>query len=132
VRFSTWWLRRYTRRVDPRYTTLRDSEVTMELWEHAIVVDERGWRALRATTGLVGRTMAAMPRDWSWRRAALAGEGYPGVPAVRLLGGRQRSHFWVPLQKGHLFDQTNGMLERERALASRRGRLGATGSTPPM
>jgi hypothetical protein len=128
VRFATWWLRRYTRRVDPRFTALRASEVTFELWEHGIAADERGWSPPRAAAGLLLRTLVAMPRDWSWRRSALEGVGHPAVPAVRLLGRRQRSHFWVPLQQGHIFDQTNGMIESETALPYERGPFGRAGN----
>jgi hypothetical protein len=128
VRLSTWWLHRYTHGVDPRYSELRGSEVTFELWEHAIAVDERAWTTARATTGLVLRTVLAMPRDWFWRRLALQDAGHPAVPVVRLLGRRQRPHFWVPLQQGHIFDQTNGMIEPEQALPLEQGRFGATGN----
>ena len=68
ARLATWWLRCYTRRVDPRYSELRVSEVTFELWEHGIAADEHGWSAARAGASLVTRTVAAMPRDWTWRR----------------------------------------------------------------
>ena len=132
VRFATWWLHRYTMRVDPRFAELRESEVTIELWEHGIAVDGRAWSPLRATAGLVGRTIAAMPRDWSWRRRALTGVGHPAVPVVRLLGPRHRPHFWVPLQQGHIFDQTNGMIESETALPHEDGLYGRTGNSPRM
>jgi hypothetical protein len=130
VRFATWWLRRYTHMVDPRFTELRESEVTIELWEHGIAADERGWSSPRAAGGLLVRTVVAMPRDWSWRRAALAGEGYPAIPVVHLLGRRHRPHFWVPLQQGHIFDQTNGMIEAETALPYERGTFGRAGNAP--
>lgn len=128
VRFSSWWLRSYTRNVDPRYIARRESEVSFELWEHADVVEDRGWSAFRATAGLLIRTMAAMPRDWSWRRIAVLDDGYPGVPVGRLLGRRHRPHVWIPLQQGHIFDQTNGMIEAEQALPFDRGRLGTRGN----
>lgn len=132
VRFSTWWLRCYTRRVDPRYTELRESEVTFELWEHGIAADEHGWSSLRATAALVTRSVAAMPRDWTWRRQALESEGHPAIPVVRLLGRRHRPHFWVPLQQGHIFDQTNGMIEPEQALPHDSGAFGSAGNSPRM
>jgi hypothetical protein len=130
VRFATWWLHTYTRGVDPRFAELRESEVTIELWEHGIAADERGWSALRAAAGLLLRTLAAMRRDRSWRRAALVGVGHPAIPAVRLLGRRHRPHFWVPLQQGHVFDQTNGMIESETALPYERGTFGRAGNAP--
>ena len=132
VRLSTWWLNQYTTGIDPRYATLRGSEVTFELWEHAIAADERGWTAFRATTGLVTRTVLGMPRDLSWRRLALQGAGHPAIPVARLLGRRQRPHFWVPLQQGHIFDQTNGMIAPERALPFERGPLGTAGNSPRL
>ena len=132
ARFSTWWLRCYTRRVDPRYTELRESEVAFELWEHGIAADEHAWSAARATVTLVTRTVAAMPRDWSWRRRALLDDGHPAVPVVRLLGRRHRPHFWVPLQQGHIFDQTNGMIEAEQALPFERGAFGQAGNSPRL
>src|SRR3954453_9720762 len=130
LRLSNWWLRRYTKDVDPRYTELRGSEVTFELWEHAIAVDERAWTPFRAMTGLVSRTVLGVPRDLTWRRLALEGAGHPAIPVARLLGRRHRSHFWVPLQQGHIFDQTNGMIEPERALPYERGPLGGAGNSP--
>jgi hypothetical protein len=130
VGFATWWLHTYTRRVDPRFTELRQSEVTIELWEHGIAVDERHWSSPRAAAGLLIRTVAAMPQDWTWRRSALAGVGHPAVPVVRLLGRRHRPHFWVPLQQGHIFDQTNGMIESETALPYERGPFGRAGNAP--
>ena len=133
ARFSTWWLRCYTRRVDPRYTELRESEVAFELWEHGIAADDHGWSSLRATGALVMRTVAAMPRDWSWRRQALEDEGHPAVAVARLLSRRHRPHFWVPLQQGHIFDQTNGMIEPERALPHESGAFGSSaGNSPRM
>ncbi len=133
VRFSMWWLRAYTRSVHPRYTQLRESEVTFELWEHGMAADEHGWSSARATVALVTRTVAGMPRDRSWRRQALEDEGHPSVPAVRLLGRRHRPHFWVPLQQGHIFDQTNGMIEPERALPYDSGAFGSSaGNSPRM
>jgi hypothetical protein len=130
VRFATWWLGQYTRQVDPRFRELRESEVTIELWEHGIAADEHGWSSLRAAAGVLVRTLVAMPQDWSWRRSAMTGVGHPAVPVVRLLGRRHRPHFWVPLQQGHIFDQTNGMIESETALPYERGMFGRTGNAP--
>lgn len=130
VRLSTWWLQRYTGRVDPRYTEVRESELTFELWEHGMAADEHGWSTARATAGLVARTVLGMPRDWSWRRRALEETGLPAVPVARLLGRRHRPRFWVPLQQGHIFDQTNGMIEPEKALPYYGGPLGTPGNSP--
>jgi hypothetical protein len=130
VRLSTWWLRHYTRRVDPRYAELRESELAFELWEHGMAADGHGWSAARATAGLVARTVLGAPRDWSWRRRALDESGYPAVPITRLLGRRHRPRFWVPLQQGHIFDQTNGMIEPEKALPFESGPLGRAGNWP--
>ena len=130
VRLSTWWLQRYTRRVDPRYTEVRESELTIELWEHGMAADEHGWSVARATAGLITRTVLAAPRDWSWRRRALEEAGYPALPVARLLGRRHRPRFWVPLQQGHIFDQTNGMIAPETALPYDPGPLGRAGNSP--
>ena len=116
ARLATWWLARYLRGVDPRFAATRESEVTFELWEHGIAADERAWSVPRAVSGLVVRTIAGAPRDWWWRRRALVGAFYPAEPSVRLIGRRHRPHFWVPLQQGHIFDQTNGMIAPEQAI----------------
>jgi hypothetical protein len=130
VRFATWWLRTYTRRVDPRFTERRESDLTIEIWEHGIAADERRWSPPRAAAGLLIRTVAGMAQDWSWRRSALDGVGNPAVPVAHLLGRRHRPHFWVPLQQGHIFDQTNGMIEAETALPYERGTFGRAGNSP--
>jgi hypothetical protein len=116
ARFATWWLARYTDGVDPRFAETRTSDVTIELWEHGIAADERGWSIARATGGLVVRTVVGAPHDWWWRRKAQVGVFYPAMPPVKLLGRRHRQHFWVPLQQGHIFDQTNGMIAPEQAI----------------
>lgn len=114
-RFATAWLGLYTRSVDPRYASDRSAAVEFELWEHAMVADGR-WSATRAAVSLVLRTAAGMPRDLAWRHAVRA-ELAPGSrPPVHLLARRNRQRFWVPLQAGHVFDQTNGMIEPEQAL----------------
>jgi hypothetical protein len=102
------WLKVYTRHLAPGLAAERASEVEFELWEHALVADAR-WSPPRAATSLVLRTTAGVPRDLSWRRAARTDLSLTALPPVRLLGRRHRPRFWVPLQAGHVFDQTNGM-----------------------
>lgn len=116
ARLATWWVGRYTSGVDPRFAATRQSEVAFELWEHGIAADEHRWSAARATGGLIARTLAGASRDWWWRRRALVGAWYPAARPVRLIGRRHRQHFWVPLQQGHVFDQTNGMISPEQAI----------------
>jgi hypothetical protein len=129
LRFATWWLRRYTRGVDPRFAADRESEVMFELWEHAIATDQH-WSATHAAASLALRTAAGIPRDWSWRRTALRDGDAPALLPVRPLIRRGRRRFWVPLQDGHVFDQTNGMIEPEKALPHEPGNdsLGAAGN----
>jgi hypothetical protein len=116
LRFATWWLRRYTRGVDPRIAEDREAEAAIELWEHADVADTANWSGPHAAATLVVRTAAGMSRDWSWQRATIESGGPPPLSPIRLVSRRRRSHFWVPLQQGHVFDQANGMMEPEKAL----------------
>jgi hypothetical protein len=128
ARLVTWWLHRYTHGVDPRFVETRQSEVEFELWEHGIAADEHRWSGVRAAGGLLTHTIAGAPHDLWWRRLALAGPWYPAVPSVRLLSPRHRGRFWVPLQQGHIFDQTNGMIAAEQAIPYDPG-PGAFGTT---
>jgi hypothetical protein len=130
VRFASWWLRYYTRGVDPRFASDRQSEVSFELWEHALVADRRHWSGPHAATAVVLRSTAGMMRDWSWRRAARTEGAVLPVARVRLVSRRRRPRFWVPLQEGHTFDQTNGMIEPEKAIPYERGggSFGAAGN----
>lgn len=130
VRYATWWLRRYTRGVDPRYAADRESQVAFELWEHALVADGRKWSGPHAAAAIVVRSTTGMPRDWSWHRAVRRDAGPIPLAPVRLLSRRRRPRFWVPLLEGHTFDQTNGMIDPEKALPYERGNgsLGAAGN----
>jgi hypothetical protein len=112
---TTTWLRLYTRSVDPRYAAERVSEVEFELWEHALVADQR-WSPAHAAMSLAFRTTAGAPRDLSWRHAARFEPSRVALSPVHLLGRRSRQRFWVPLQAGHVFDQTNWMIEPEKAM----------------
>lgn len=129
LRYATWWLRHYTRSVDPRLAAERESEVTFELWEHALAADQR-WSSIHAAVSLALRTTAGMGRDLAWRRAARVEGNAPILPPVHLLIRRGRQRFWVPLRDGHVFDQTNGMIEPEKALPYEGGNdsLGAAGN----
>lgn len=130
LRFVTWWLRLYTGRVDPRIADSREAEVTFELWEFAAVADRRRWSGAHAGTTLVARTVLGMPRDMSWRRAAVRDGIPPNGAPVRLVSRRRRVRFWVPICYGHTFDQTNGVIEPERAVAYERdsGSFGPAGN----
>ena len=130
TRLATAWLGRYTQDVDPRYARERTADVEFELWEHALVADRR-WSPAQAAVALALRTAAGMPRDLSWRHAVRAGVSPARSAPVHLLSRRDRPRFWVPLQQGHVFDQTNGMIEAESALPYERPNdsFGAAGNT---
>lgn len=107
-RLALWWLRRYTRSVDPRAAFDRTLEVELELWEHAIVADRRS-SAVPAAASLLLQTAAGVPQDLRWRRAVLTEPLAWLPPPVRPMVRQHRERFWVPLRAGHVFDQTNGM-----------------------
>lgn len=107
-RFAQWWLRRYTRGVASLRAAGRSTELAFELWEHAAAAERDGWSGIRAAVSLVGRTVAGAPRDLRWRR--IQDDAAPTV-VVHLIGRRRRPRSWVPLQHGHVFDQTNGLAE---------------------
>ena len=111
----TTWLRRCARGVDPRFAADRTTAVQFELWERAYVADQR-WRPTGAAIGLVLRAAAGGPRDLTWRRAVRSGEFPDMFPPVPLLSPRSRQRLWVPMQFGHVFDQTNGLAESEEAV----------------
>ena len=112
---SSTWVGLYTRSVDPRFASDRASAVEFELWEHALVADQR-WSPAHAAMSLILRTAAGVPRDLSWRHAVRADRSPAALPPAHLLAPRNRQRFWVPLQAGHIFDQTNGVIEPEKAL----------------
>src|SRR5206468_11287603 len=120
----------YTRRVDPGIADERESEVEFELWEFGIAAEQHRWSGPRAAVTLTMHTISGMPRDRSWRAVALREWRTPPAARVRLLSRRQRPRVWIPLQQGHVFDQTNGVIEPEKALPheSSRGTWGAAGN----
>ena len=129
TRLATTWLGLYTRSIDPRSASDRASAVQFELWEHALVADQR-WSPAHAAMSLVFWTAAGAPRDLSWRHAVRAERSPAALPPAHLLARRNRQRFWVPLQAGHIFDQTNGLIEPEKALPYERSdtSLGAAGN----
>ncbi len=130
ARLTTWWVRHYTRTVDPRIADDRASEVEFELWEFGMAAQQHHWSGPRAAVTLTLRTLGGMPRDRAWRALALREWRTPSAPPVRLLSRRQRTRVWIPLQQGHVFDQTNGVIEPEKALPHERARgvWGAAGN----
>jgi hypothetical protein len=132
TRLATTWLGLYTRSIDPRAASERASAVEFELWEHALVADQR-WSPAHAAVSLVLRSAAGVPRDLSWQHAVRAERFAAAPPPAHLLARRNRQRFWVPLQAGHIFDQANGMIEPEKALPYERsdgsdGSFGAAGN----
>lgn len=130
LRLGTCWLHLYTRSVDPRIAADRETEAMFEFWENALAVDRAHWSGPRAAGTLAVRIAAEMPRDLVWRHAATRGWGTAAIAPIRLISNRRRIHYWVPLQQGHVFDQTNGMIEPEKAMAYERGAgsIGAAGN----
>jgi hypothetical protein len=129
-RLTTWWVHRYTRSVDPRIAEDRESEVEFELWEFGIAAEQHRWSAPHAAMTLALHTVSGMPRDRAWRSMALREWRTPAAAPVRLLSRRQRTRVWIPLQQGHVFDQTNGVIEPEKAMPHERSRgsWGAAGN----
>ena len=79
-RLCAGWARCYTRRVPPELARQRRDELLSDLWEHAADGDGEGQGRVAHQLDVIGRMLAGVPADLSWRRGVL--RSHQPQPAV--------------------------------------------------
>ena len=88
----------------------RRQQLDFVLWEHADATDAHGHPAAAAELRMVLLTVLGVSGDLAWRRGVRRGAAPWLFPApVQLVPNRLKRRLWVPLHRGHVFDQTNGL-----------------------
>jgi hypothetical protein len=90
-RLSVGWVFWYTRRVPWAVAAARRDEMISDLWEQADEAARSGHGGLAHQLAVIRRTLAGIPADLSWRRAARRHSLRPEAAAAALaLGFREQ------------------------------------------
>ena len=110
TRIVRGWFDVYGRGLNPHWVRRRRQQLDFVLWEHADATDAHGHPAAAAELRMVLLTVLGVSGDLAWRRGVRRGAAPWLFPApVQLVPNRLKRRLWVPLHRGHVFDQTNGL-----------------------
>ncbi len=79
-RISAQWTRWYTRRLPSHVAAGRQVEIDSDLWEQRTDSEESSQSRTRFNFAVIGRTLAGVPADLTWRRGVL--QSQPLRPAL--------------------------------------------------
>jgi len=68
--FATWWVRTYTRGVDPGLADIRRHEIASDLWEQRALGRRVGAPPWAVAASIVRRVIAGIPADLTWSHSA--------------------------------------------------------------
>lgn len=68
--FAMWWVRTYTRGLDPLLADTRRREIASDVWEQQALGREVGAPPLAVAASVLRRVIAGMPADLTWSHAA--------------------------------------------------------------